>query len=65
MVVLKRRTRPYLSNHYKYSINQDAEKYYYALLLLFKPWQNSERVMGSSKSYQTELEYCKEPDAVK
>ena len=33
---LKKRARPYLINHYKYSIDQDAENYYYALLLLFK-----------------------------
>ncbi|XP_065891642.1 ATP-dependent DNA helicase PIF5-like [Dysidea avara] len=63
---LKRRTRPYLINHYKYSVDQEAEKYYYALLLLFKPWRNSETLMGSSESYKSEFENCQEqlPDAV-
>ncbi|XP_065894145.1 uncharacterized protein [Dysidea avara] len=63
---LKKRTRPYLINHYKHNIDQEVEKYYYAILLLFKPWRNSETLIGSSESFQCEFENCREqlPDAV-
>ena len=35
---LKRRSSPYLINHYRYNPEQEPEKYFYSLLLLFKPW---------------------------
>ena len=37
---IKERKHPCLINHYKYNINIDPEKYFHALLLLFKPWRN-------------------------
>ena len=46
---LKKRERPYLINHYKYSVSEEPEKYYYALLLLFKPWRDCESLLGPSQ----------------
>ncbi|XP_065892428.1 uncharacterized protein [Dysidea avara] len=40
--------------------DQEVEKYYYAILLLFKPWRNSETLIGSSESFQCEFENCRE-----
>ena len=57
---LKKRQRCYLVNHYKYNAEQEPEKYYYSLLLLFKPWRNSESLMGESESYLLEFEKCKD-----
>ena len=34
---LKKRIHPYLVHHYRYNPNQDAEKYIYSILRLFKP----------------------------
>ena len=48
---LKKRERPYLINHYKYSVSEEPEKYYYALLLLFKPWRDCESLLGGCKTY--------------
>ena len=48
---LKKRPRPYLLNHYKYSVSEEPEKYYYSLLLLFKPWRDCESLMGISGTY--------------
>ena len=48
---LKKRQRPYLINHYRYSINEEPEKYYYSLLLLFKPWRDCEILMGTNETY--------------
>ena len=48
---LKKRQRPYLINHYRYSMNEEPEKYYYSLLLLFKPWRGCETLMGSYETY--------------
>ncbi|CAK1584069.1 unnamed protein product [Parnassius mnemosyne] len=36
---LKKRDRPYLINHYLYDVEQMPEKYFFSLLLLFKPWR--------------------------
>ena len=35
---LKKRNQPYLLNHYKYNPEQEPEKYFYSMLLLFRPW---------------------------
>ena len=48
---LKKRQRPYQINHYRYSMNEEPEKYYYSLLLLFKPWRDCEMLMGSYEIY--------------
>lgn len=37
---LKKRERPYLLNHYMYDVNKFPEKYYFGILLMFKPWRN-------------------------
>ena len=34
---LKKRKRPYFINHYRYNVDLETEKYYFSLLLLFKP----------------------------
>ena len=47
---LKKRDRPYLLNHYKYSVSEEPEKYYYSLLLLFKPWRDCESLLGGCES---------------
>ncbi|CAG4957550.1 unnamed protein product [Parnassius apollo] len=36
---LKKRDRPYVINHYPYDVEQIPEKYFFSLLLLFKPWR--------------------------
>ena len=41
---LKKRSHPYLVNHFRYNPNQDAEKYFYSILLLFKPWRQCDSV---------------------
>lgn len=38
---LKKRRRGYLINHYRYNPNVEPEKYFHALLLLFKPWRDT------------------------
>ena len=48
---LKKRQRPYLINHYKYSVTDQPEKYYHALLLLFKPWREWESLLADNETY--------------
>ena len=48
---LKKRTRPYLINNYRYNPKQDAEKYFYAILLLFKPWRENDTLLGENSNY--------------
>ena len=48
---LKERPRPYLLNHYKYSVSEEPEKYYYSLMLLFKPWNDCDSLLGTNKTY--------------
>ena len=57
---LKKRLRPYLINHYKYSVNEEPEKYYYSLLLLFKPWRDSETLTGDCESFTVAFETFKD-----
>ena len=56
---LKKRTRPYLVNHYRYNPNQDAEKYFYSILLLFKPWRQCDSLLGDHSSYMDAFNACK------
>ena len=51
---LKKRDRPCLLNHYKYSVSEESEKYYYSLLLLFKPWRDCESLLGGCETYTTD-----------
>ena len=54
---LKKRNRPYLINHFKYNPEQEPEKYFYSILLLFQAWRDPEALMGDSSSY-TEAFYA-------
>ena len=56
---LKKRTRPYLINHYRYNPKQDPEKYFYAVLLLFKPWRECDTFLGDSSNYVEAFNSCK------
>ena len=56
---LKKRTRPYLINHYRYNPKQDPEKYFYAILLLFKPWRECDTFLGDSSNYVEAFNSCK------
>ena len=47
---LKKRQQPYLINHYKYSANEEPEKYYYSLLLLFKPWRDCKTLVSAGQT---------------
>ena len=57
---LKKRTRPYLVNHYRYNPNQDAEKYFYSILLLFKPWRQCDSLLGDDSNYMDAFNACKD-----
>ena len=56
---LKKRTRPYLINHFRYNPKQDAEKYFYSILLLFKPWRQCDTLLGDSSNYVEAFNECK------
>jgi len=43
---LKKRQKPYLINHFKYNPQQEPEKYFYAMLLLFRPWRDTASLIG-------------------
>jgi len=47
----KRRQRGYLINHYRYNVNTQPEKYFFALLLLFKPWRELEELRNKCDTY--------------
>ena len=57
---LKKRTRPYLINHFRYNPNQEAEKYFYSILLLFKPWRQCDSLLGDHSSYMEAFNACKD-----
>ena len=63
----KKRSSPYLINHYKYNPEQEPEKYFYSLLLLFKPWRKCDSLMGDSNSYKEAFYSCKDslPEGLK
>lgn len=48
---IKRRAKLCLVNHYKFKLDSQPEEYYYALLLLFKPWRNTTELKGSTDTY--------------
>ncbi|KAL7307795.1 hypothetical protein TKK_0000117 [Trichogramma kaykai] len=47
----KKRTKPCLINHWKYNPANEPECYYYALLLLFMPWRNTDELKCSKETY--------------
>ena len=56
---LKKRNQPYLLNHFKYNPEQEPEKDFYSMLLLFKPWQECDGLMGDKDSYTEAFHSCK------
>ena len=64
---LIKRERPYLVNHFRYSPSQTAEKYYYSILLLFKPWRQCDSLLGDHSTYVDVFAACKDSllDALK
>ncbi|XP_029172863.1 ATP-dependent DNA helicase PIF1-like [Nylanderia fulva] len=48
---LKRRQRRYLINHYRNDINTHPENYFFALLLMFKPWRKLEDLRNECNTY--------------
>ena len=57
---LKKRSNPYLVNHFRYNPNQDAEKYFYSILLLFKPWRQCDSLLGDHSTYMDAFNACKD-----
>ena len=57
---LKKRQRPYLLNHFKYNPEQEPEKYFFSMLLLFKPWRESDSLKGDNSSYTEAFNNCKQ-----
>ena len=47
----KKRRTPYLINHWENNPANEPEKYYYALLLLFQPWRDTDELKGDEPSY--------------
>ena len=56
---LKKRNQPYLLNHYKCNPEQEP-KYFYSILLLFKPWQECDSLIGDKGSYIEAFHSCKD-----
>ncbi|XP_029162230.1 uncharacterized protein LOC114933816, partial [Nylanderia fulva] len=48
---LKRRQRGYLINHFRYNVNTQPENYFFALLLMFKPWRKLEDLKNECDTY--------------
>ncbi|XP_066599997.1 uncharacterized protein [Prorops nasuta] len=48
---LKKRSIGCLINHYHYNIQTQPEAYFYALLLLFKPWRNTDELKCGCNTY--------------
>lgn len=57
---LKRRANPYLINHYFYDPEQVPEKYFFSLLLLFKPWRSSDELKIGCETYTEAFNLVKE-----
>lgn len=48
---LKKRQRGYLINHYQNKVGINPERYYFAILLLFKPWRNISELRNGCDTY--------------
>jgi len=57
---LKKPQKPYLLNFFRYSPEQEPEKYFYSMLLLFKPWRASDSLMGDKTTYTESFNSCKD-----
>ncbi|XP_073986899.1 uncharacterized protein [Rhodnius prolixus] len=59
-VVLRKRGKPYVIQHPNYktlNTEQDRNKYYHSLLLLFKPWRNESDILKGFRTYQEAFEH--------
>ena len=50
----------YLLKHFKYNPEQEPEKYFFSMLLLFKPWRESHSLKGDNSSYTEAFNNCKQ-----
>ncbi|KAG5331671.1 ATP6 synthase, partial [Acromyrmex heyeri] len=53
---LKKNEKKYLINHYRFNVKTEFEKYFYSLLLLFKPWRDLSEIKGA---YETDTDTFK------
>ena len=60
----KQRKNPYLVNYYKNNVDTNPEGYYYAFLLLFKPWRDCSTLIGEGKTYSEAFNKVKEELAI-
>ncbi|XP_073975183.1 uncharacterized protein [Rhodnius prolixus] len=59
-VILRKRGKPYVIQHPMYktlNTEQDRNKYYHSLLLLFKPWRNESDILKGFRTYQEAFEH--------
>uniref|UniRef100_A0ABD2X6C2 ATP-dependent DNA helicase n=1 Tax=Trichogramma kaykai TaxID=54128 RepID=A0ABD2X6C2_9HYME len=63
----KKREIPFIINHWKYKVDTQSEDYFYALLLLFKPWRDCEKLIDGCRNYTEAFAKSKEhlPEALK
>lgn len=57
---LRKRSLPYLLNHYKYNPKMAPDNYYHSLLLLFKPWHSLDELKDGCDSYIDAFNKCKD-----
>ena len=48
---LKKRQKKMLVNHYQFKMNTQPENYFYALLLLFQPWRDTDELKAGFNTY--------------
>jgi len=48
-----------LINHFRYNPQQQPEKYFYSILLLFKPWRDTATLIGDHSTYTDAFDACK------
>ncbi|XP_073978327.1 uncharacterized protein [Rhodnius prolixus] len=59
-VILRKRGKPYVIQHPMYktlNTEQDRNKYYHSLLLLFKPWRNESDILRGFRTYQEAFDH--------
>ncbi|XP_073990954.1 uncharacterized protein [Rhodnius prolixus] len=59
-VILRKRGKPYVIQHPIYktlNTEQDRNKYYHSLLLLFKPWRNESDILKGFRTYQEAFDH--------
>lgn len=53
-------TNQCLVNHYNFNLEKDSEKYFHALLLLYKPFTDESELLGSFKTFAEAFDDCKD-----